>query len=137
MGEAEKRSSILIVDDNEPMRLLLAHIVTRDLRAEVTLAETGDEALRLANENTYDVILLDLLMPGVGGFEVLERIRADSLNKSTPVIVVSVRGTSVVVREESVSIDRATALGANAVVFKPFTDRELIAAVKDQLRAKS
>jgi serine acetyltransferase len=52
------------------------------------------------------------------------------------VIVVSVRGTSVIVREESVSVDRATTLGANAVVFKPFTNSQLILAVKAQLHAK-
>jgi CheY-like chemotaxis protein len=136
VGQAENRSSILIVDDNEPMRLLLAHIVTQDLRAEVTLAGTCEDALRLANQDTYDVILLDLLMPGIGGFEVLRRIRENSVNRSTPVIVVSVRGTSVIVREESVSIDRATTLGANAVVFKPFTNSQLILAVKEQLHAK-
>jgi CheY-like chemotaxis protein len=136
VGQAENRSSILIVDDNEPMRLLLAHIVTQELRAEVTLAGTCEDALRLATRDTYDVILLDLLMPGIGGFEVLRRIREGSVNRSTPVIVVSVRGTSVIVREESVSIDRATTLGANAVVFKPFTNSQLILAVKEQLHAK-
>ena len=136
MGQAENRCSILIVDDNEPMRLLLAHIVTQELRAEVTLAGTCEEALRLVSQETYDVILLDLLMPGIGGFAVLERIREHSLNKSTPVIVVSVRGTSVIVRKESVSIDRATALGANAVVFKPFTNNQLVLTVREQLHAK-
>jgi CheY-like chemotaxis protein len=136
VGQIENPPSILIVDDSEPMRLLLAHIVTQQLRAETTLAGTCEEALHLVEKDTYDVILLDLLMPGVGGFEVLERVRASSANMSTPVIVVSVRGTSVIVREESVSIDRATALGANAVVFKPFTNSQLILAVKEQLRAK-
>ena len=66
---------VLIVDDEESMRLFLAHVLTTGLNAEVTLAGTCEQALRLAGNNAYDAILLDLLMPGVGGFEVLAGIR--------------------------------------------------------------
>lgn len=137
MEKPEKVCDILIVDDNEPSRLLIAHVISQQLNADITLAESGERALQLANERSYDLILLDLLMPEIGGLEVLKRIRTGSANRSTPIIIVSVRGTSIMVGEESVSIDRAESLGANAVVFKPFTHRELISAVKTQLEKKA
>lgn len=56
----------------------------------MTLADSGDEALELAAERPYDLILLDLLMPGMGGIEALTRMRGGSVNRKTPVIIVSV-----------------------------------------------
>jgi CheY-like chemotaxis protein len=132
----ENPCRILIVDDQEPMRMLLAHYVSEDLHAEINLAGTCEEALRLADEKTYDVILLDLLMPGIGGFEVLKCIRAfNSVNRSTPVIVVSILVTSLV-GEGAMAFDHAVELGADAFVPKPVTHGALIAAIKEQLRAK-
>jgi len=131
-GKPEGRRKILIVDDQEPMRLLLAQFVEQELGAEVTLAGTCEAALRFVGENTYDVILLDLMMPGIGGVELLRRVRAVSANKATPVVIVSVLVDAPV---EGMSLGSAKALGANAVVSKPVDRRTLVAAVKAQLRA--
>ena len=84
------RHRVLIVDDEESMRLVLARILVTALRAEVTLAGTCEQALHLAGSYAYDAILLDLLMPGIGGYEVLRRLRRASPNVATPVIIVSV-----------------------------------------------
>jgi CheY-like chemotaxis protein len=132
--EKPRRWKILIVDDQEPMRLLLAQFVG-DLKAEVALAGTCEAALRLARENTYDVILLDLLMPGIGGVEVLRRIRADSANRSTPIIVVSILAGAPE-GGEHMTIVHAKALGANAVVPKPVHRGYLLATIKAQLGAE-
>ncbi|MFA5913021.1 MAG: response regulator [Burkholderiales bacterium] len=126
---------MLIVDDEEPMRLLLAHYMKEALNAEVSLAGTCEQALHLAKAEGYDIILLDLLMPGIGGFEVLKRIRTDSANKSTPVIIVSILATSIA-GDASTAYERAMALGANEFVAKPVTRNALISAVKGQLRIK-
>jgi len=134
MAKPEDRRKLLIVDDQEPMRLLLAQFVEQDLGAEVTLAGTCEGALRLVGENTYDVILLDLMMPGIGGVELLKRVRTDSANKSTPVVIVSILADAPV-EGERMSLERGKALGANAVVSKPVNRRTLIAAVKAQLPA--
>lgn len=134
MAKPEGRRKVLIVDDEEPMRLLLAQFVEQDLGAEVTLAGTCEGALRLAGENTYDVILLDLMMPGIGGVELLKRIKTDSANKSTPVVIVSILAYAPV-ESERMSLERGKALGACAVVSKPVNRRVLIAAVKAQLRS--
>lgn len=115
--------------------MLLAQIMRQELDAEVTLAGTCERALHLIYEKNYDVILLDLLMPGIGGFEVLKRIRANSVNKSTPVIVVSILAMSLY-GNTPVSIENARTLGANAVIPKPLNRDALVVAVKAQLRTK-
>jgi CheY-like chemotaxis protein len=134
MGKPEGRRKVLVVDDEEPMRLLLAQYVEHDLGAEVTLAGTCEGALRLVGSNTYDAILLDLMMPGIGGVELLRRIRTDSANRATPVVIVSIL-VDAPVEDERMSLGRAKAIGANAVVSKPVNRKALVVAVKAQLRA--
>jgi len=119
MATQTDRYNVLIVDDHESTRLLVGCIVTQELGARVTLAGTCEEALHRAEETTYDAVLLDLLMPGIGGYEVLRKIRAHGANRTTPILVLSVMST----RE---SIERCRRLGATAFVAKP-VDRELIA----------
>ncbi len=118
MGADAKRRNVLIVDDHEPTRLLIGRIVTQELGARVTLAGTCEQALRLAEEKRYDVILLDLLMPGIGGYEVLRQMREKGANQATPILVVSVMSNHE-------SRERCRLLGATAFVAKP-VDRELI-----------
>ena len=115
--------------------MLLARYVSEELHAEISLAGTCEGALRLANEKTFDVILLDLLMPGIGGFEVLKQIREDSANQSTPVVIVSILATSIE-GEGLMAFERAMSMGAQTFVSKPVTRTALIAAVKAQLGVK-
>jgi adenylate cyclase len=84
------RKRVLIVDDEESIRLLLRRILEADKALEISLAGGGGEALDLIAEHTYDLVLLDLLMPGTGGIEVLTRMRAMGANLKTPVIIVSI-----------------------------------------------
>jgi DNA-binding response OmpR family regulator len=123
------RHRVLIVDDEESMRLFLAHAISTGLKAEVTLAGTCEQALRLAKNYAYDAILLDLLMPGVGGFEVLAEVRRASANVATPVIIVSVLS-------DQASKDRCMKAGANAYVVKPVERQSLLATVKAQIAAR-
>ena len=114
------------------MRLLLAKFVQQDLGAEVMLAGTCEAALSLARAVSYDAILLDLMMPGVGGMEVLRQIRANSPNRSVPVVIVSV-----LVKDpetgEPLTEQRAKALGANAILPKPVDRNALAAALRAQM----
>jgi DNA-binding response OmpR family regulator len=84
--EESTRHRVLVIDDEESTRLLLARILSQDLNAEVQLAGTCEQALRYASAYAYDAILLDLLMPGIGGFGVLHDIRHGSPNAATPVM---------------------------------------------------
>jgi DNA-binding response OmpR family regulator len=125
------RHRVLIVDDEESTRLLLARLVSVALGVDAQLAGTCEQALRLVEANTYDAILLDLLMPGIGGLAVLREIRASTANAATPVVIVSV-----VADQET--IDRCLAAGASAYHVKPVRRAELIATLRAQLaRAKS
>jgi DNA-binding response OmpR family regulator len=117
------------VDDEESTRLLLAHMLTEDLEVEAQLAGTCEQALKLAGNYAYDAILLDLLMPGVGGLGVLAAIRAASPNANTPVVVVSV-----VTDDETVK--RCMEAGASAYHVKPVRRAELVSIVKAQLAGR-
>ena len=120
---------ILVVDDEESTRLLLARLVSQELGADAQLAGTCEQALRLAGAQVYDAILLDLMMPGIGGLEVLRKLRAGSPNAATPVIVVSIVG-------EKAMIDQCIAAGANAYHVKPIRRAELVAGVKALLESR-
>jgi len=114
---------ILIIDDEESTRLLLASILEKALGAEIQLAGTSVQALKLVQSVDYDAILLDLMMPGMDGYELLRRIRAGTLNAAAPLVVVSVLA-------EASARERALALGANAYHVKPVRRDELLATVR-------
>jgi len=121
---------VLIIDDEESMRLLIGRTVEAVPNVEITLAGTCEEALHLAGSRGYDVILLDLLMPGAGGIEVLKEIRNASANRETPVIIVSVMAD-----EDTKIVCRS--LRISDYVVKPIVRESLIAAVRAQLDARS
>ncbi len=117
------RQSILVVDDEAPMR----KYVSVNLKArgyEVLTAADGTEALKLAAEHTFDLLILDINMPGPDGFEVLSGVRRDN---EVPVIMLSARG------RETDKV-RALDLGADDYLTKPFGVEELLARVRATLR---
>jgi CheY-like chemotaxis protein len=124
------RHRALIVDDEESMRLVLARILHTGLKLEVTLAGTCEQALRLAGNYAYDAILLDLLMPGIGGYEVLRELRRSSPNSATPIIIVSVLA-------DQATKDRCMRGGATAYVVKPIERNSLLSTVKAQIAGRS
>ena len=114
---------ILVVDDER----VVTEVVERYLRLEefeVCLASDGNEALRIAREWAPDLVVLDLMLPGVDGLEVCRRIRQEG---QMPIIMLTAKG------EE---IDRIVGLelGADDYVVKPFSPRELVARIKSVLR---
>jgi len=124
------RHRVLIVDDEESTRLLIASMLAKDLGIDAQLAGTCEQALRLAANYAYDAILLDLLMPGIGGQAVLAEIRrGGGANARTPIIIVSVVG-------DQATIDACLAAGANAYHNKPVNRAELVATVKAQIAAR-
>ena len=121
---------VLIVDDEEATRLLLARILTNDMEAEVMLAGTCEQALRLGGSFAYDAILLDLMMPGIGGFGVLKELRAKSPNTSTPIVIVS----SI---SDTETVERCTQAGASAYLVKPVERNSLTATVRAQIAGRA
>jgi two-component system, OmpR family, alkaline phosphatase synthesis response regulator PhoP len=123
---ATPRHRVLIADDEESLRLLMADALSKELQVEVQLAGTCEQALHLAEVNSYDAILLDLMMPGVGGFGVLLAVRRSGPNTKTPVIMVSMVS-------DKGAIERCLAAGANAYLLKPVKRAELAKTVKTHL----
>jgi len=127
--EITTRHRVLIVDDEESMRLLMAATLSKELDVEVQLAGTCEQALRLAESYAYDAILLDLMMPGIGGFGVLSGVRRSAPNARTPVIIVSAL-------LDKAAITRCTGAGANAFVKKPLELTELADTVRQQFAGR-
>ncbi len=114
---------ILVVDDEEwDLRLLEAMLAPEDF--EVVLAHSGQEGLEKIRETRPDVVLLDIMMPGMNGFEVLRILRQQS---NIPVIML----TAI---EEVTSVRDAFHLGADDYVRKPFMKGELLARIRAKLR---
>lgn len=84
-------SQVLVVDDDELARMEISRCVEQQGHG-VSLAEDGTKALDMLRSQTFDLVLLDLLMPGVDGFEVLRQLKADTTLRDTPVIVITAVG---------------------------------------------
>jgi two-component system KDP operon response regulator KdpE len=115
---------ILIVDDEPAIRRALRAPLI-ELGFQVEEASRGDEALQALHAATYDVVLLDVNMPGLGGIETLRRIR--TFAPRLPVLMLTVRDQE----EDKVE---ALDLGADDYVTKPFSTRELIARIRTAVR---
>ena len=123
-GEAR----ILCVDD-EPMLRAFGQVSLASPSTEVDLASDGEAALESLRTSRYDLVLLDLEMPGVDGFEVLSRIRNDPSLRDLAVIVQTGR-------EDVEAIDRCFHLGATSFVMKPLNWRLLAYQIRYVLRAE-
>lgn len=123
-------TKILIVDDNEDNITLTAMILERD-RYEIIAAGSGREALSKAQQEMPDVILLDIQMPELDGFEVCRRLKADPATVNIPVLFLSAHNKDI----DSVSL--GLSLGAEDYIIKPFSSLELRARVSVLARLKS
>ncbi|GGC86987.1 DNA-binding response regulator [Thalassobacillus devorans] len=122
----EKEARVLVVDDEERIRRLIRMYLERE-NFEVEEAEDGDEALTKSLNNDYDVILLDIMMPGKDGIEVCKDLRE---KKATPVLMLTAKG------EESNRV-QGFEVGADDYIVKPFSPREVVLRVKAILRRSS
>jgi len=113
---------ILVVDD-DPVILRLLQVNFRLEGYDVVTASRGDEALRIAKEQTPDVIVLDVMMPGIDGYEVCRELKEDPATAGAPVIFLSARA-------QDADRDRGYALGVVAYVTKPFDPAQLVDVVR-------
>jgi DNA-binding response OmpR family regulator len=117
-------AAILVVDDNDDNRYTLTRRLRRQGYDDLTEAASGREALEQVGRRPFDLVLLDVMMPEMNGFEALEELRRVS---SVPVIMLTVKG------EESDKV-RGLSLGADDYVTKPFSQRELLSRIQAVLR---
>jgi len=120
------KASILVVDDEDDIRELVQLNLDRE-GYRVLTCETGEQALAVARSKTPDLIVLDLMLPGIDGLEVCKRLKADSGLGQIPVIMLTAKG------EES-DIVAGLELGADDYITKPFSGKVLVARVRRLLR---
>jgi PAS domain S-box-containing protein len=118
--EVEKRARVLLVDDNRDMREYVERLLSR--RYDVVSASNGNEGLAAVRVHPPDLVLTDIMMPGLNGFDFLRKLRADTTTSTIPVILLSARAGD---EAESEGLEA----GADDYLVKPFTARELTARV--------
>jgi len=119
-------SKILIIEDEELMLKALQFRLVKD-GYEVVTARDGMQALELINSSVFDLVITDIMLPFVGGLEIVNKIKSDPASKDTPVIVLSAVGLEKTVME-------AFNLGANDFITKPFNLSELSIRVRKNIR---
>lgn len=116
---------ILLVEDEEILRMLVVDTL-EDEGYEIDEAADGQEALDLFQEHTYDLVIIDYMMPVFTGLEVIEKIRASSRNQDVKILMLSAKS-------QQFEQDRVLAAGADYFMAKPFSPLNLLKKVEEIL----
>lgn len=116
---------LLLVEDDPQIRGLVNLLLKRE-DIDITEAADGGETLECLSREAFDIILLDLMMPVLDGYEVLRRIRGHELNARTPVVILTSRS-------QDADILKGYALGATLYITKPFEPEDLVTQVHQLL----
>jgi class 3 adenylate cyclase len=122
-------AALLVVDDNDDNRYTLTRRLSREGYTQLTTATNGREAIELLEKQRFDLLLLDIMMPEVNGYDVLQRVKADEQLRHMPVIMISAV-------DEIDSVVRCIELGAEDYLTKPFNPTLLRARVGACLERK-
>ena len=121
-----KSTTILVVDDEADILELVSYHLKRE-GFHVVCAETGEKGLRLAETEPVDLLVLDLMLPGIDGLEITRRLKKNSQTERIPIVMLTAKG------EES-DVVTGLELGADDYITKPFSPRILVARVKAATR---
>jgi DNA-binding response OmpR family regulator len=116
----------ILVAEDEPSIVLSLEFLLTEAGYEVFTAVNGADALQLAEQHKPDLLVLDIMLPVVNGFEVCRTVRSNPALSDMPILMLTARG-----REQEIA--RGLALGANAYVTKPFGTRELMSKIRELL----
>ncbi len=122
MGKRMPAKRVLLAEDEPNIVVSLRFLLERAGYA-VAVRDTGDAALAAALGETPDVVILDVMLPGLDGFEILGRLRADGRTARLPVIMLTAKG-------QAKDRARAEAVGADHFISKPFANAEVVDAVR-------
>lgn len=125
---SEQKTLILVVDDNEMNRDMLSRRLHRH-NYETMVAENGVRAIELMGEHDFDLVMLDIMMPKMNGYEVLEHVKNDAALRHIPIIMISAV-------DDLDSVVKCIELGAEDYLFKPFNPVLLRARVSASLDKK-
>ncbi|NOY05938.1 MAG: response regulator [Chlorobi bacterium] len=121
-------TTILIVEDNPDNRLLIHMIFQRFVKDDVQLVDAGDglEAVEYVSANTPDLILMDLKMPKMDGFEAIKKIRSIPSCKDVPILVLSAQANKA-------DLERAQDIGSNGFITKPINIQHFIKIIQEYI----
>ncbi|HOR47055.1 MAG TPA: response regulator [Caldisericia bacterium] len=122
------RENILVVDDEEDILELLRYNLAKN-GFNVITATSGEDALKITKTKTFDIILLDLMLPGIDGLDVCKEFKKNQSISSIPIIMLTAKG-------EEADIVAGLELGADDYVTKPFSPRVLISRIRAVLRRR-
>lgn len=120
---------ILLVDD-EPNIVLALEFLMKKEGYETLTADDGEKALRAVREHRPDLVILDLMMPKLDGYEVCQRIRSDPALKNVVIVMLTAKG-------REVEREKGLAMGADLYITKPFSTREVVQKVRELLSETS
>lgn len=116
---------ILVVDDEE-MTTELAKTFLEKHGFVVVIAKDGEEALKIAHDEVPDLILLDVMLPTIDGFEVCKQLKSNDTFKKTPILMFTAKGLSS-------DMEKGEAAGADEYIVKPFSGKALVATIRKHL----
>jgi DNA-binding response OmpR family regulator len=129
MDTTAKKPKVLIIDDSPTIRRIVQSVFEHE-GFEVSFASDGGEGVRLALMNLPNIVLLDIMMEGLHGFEVCKMLRANSSLNRTAIIIMSGRSYKP-------DIDMAMALGADSYVVKPFSGEEILKIAVEHMNERA
>ena len=118
--------NILVAEDDRDIADLIAHYVERSGWTPHTVV-SGDDALARARKQPFDLVILDVMLPGMSGLEVCRALRADSMTNAIPIIMVTARAEET---DRIIGLD----IGADDYISKPFSPNELVARIRALMR---
>lgn len=121
----QNNSKVLIIDDSSVNNVLLQNVL-EDQHFDVEISYRGNEAFDKIEKGPPDIILLDIMMPGMDGYKILKELKAKENTKNIPVIMISAKS-------DSMDIDKAMELGAADYIVKPINIKNIIEKINDQL----
>lgn len=119
-------SSKILIAEDEPSIVLSLEFLLQGAGYEVTVARDGNEALRMAERIRPDLIVLDIMLPLLDGFEVCRHVRENGTLGHTRILMLTARG-------HKNAVEKSLMLGADAYMTKPFSTRELVKKIKEML----
>jgi len=117
--------TILIADDEPNIVISLEYLLERD-GYRVLVARDGEEAMQAMQREAPDLLLLDVMLPRLSGYDVCQRIRENSAWRATRIVMLTARG-------REIEVAKGLALGADAYITKPFSTHELLTQIREQL----
>ena len=117
---------VLVVEDDRSIQMVLELVLTRMAKCSVVAASDGPEGLAKIQTEKPDIVLLDLMLPGMDGFEICQRVKADEATRLIPIIFLTAQ-------PQPSFVARAMALGAAGYLVKPFDPVKIIDQINEAL----